>query len=225
MRKNKNIYAHGSMLLALAAALLFTPLGLMAQEEDAPAEGNGTTGQLKPAIALGAPFVDNAILQRELPVPVWGWSKPGTKITVAFSGQKITAEAGKNGKWMLKLKPLKASAEPAEMTISDSEGKTVVLKNVLVGEVWMASGQSNMQWKPVKCDVGLLLKRIADSVKAGKENQPVIREFEVTSVYSALHPIEHATGAWKDGDFQEYSAIAFAFAYELYKELGVPIGI
>ena len=225
MRKNKNIYAHGSMLLALAAALLFTPLGLMAQEEDAPAEGNGTTGQLKPAIALGAPFVDNAILQRELPVPVWGWSKPGTKITVAFSGQKITAEAGKNGKWMLKLKPLKASAEPAEMTISDSEGKTVVLKNVLVGEVWMASGQSNMQWKPVKCDVGLLLKRIADSVKAGNEKQPVIREYEVTSVYSALHPVERATGAWKDGNFQEYSAIAFAFAYELYKELGVPIGI
>ncbi len=207
----------------LAAASLLSPPGLMAQE-DAEPTGEAVV-QAKLAIELGAPFCDNMILQREMDVPVWGWSKPGTTVTVAFSGQKATAEAGKDGKWMLKLKPLEASDQPAEMTISDSDGKKVVLKNVLVGEVWMASGQSNMQWKPAKCDVNLLLKRIADSVKAGNEKQPVVREFEVTSVYSALHPVEHATGAWKDGDFQEYSAIAFAFAYELYKELGVPIGI
>jgi len=207
----------------LVAACLISAPGLMAQE-DAEPTGEAVV-QAKLAIELGAPFCDNMILQREMDVPVWGWSKPGTTVTVAFSGQKATAEAGKDGKWMLKLKPLKASDEPVEMTISDSDGKTVVLKNVLVGEVWMASGQSNMQWKAGKCDVAKLLARIEEAVKAGKEKQPVIREFEVTSVFSALHPIERATGAWKDGGMAEYSAVATAFACELYKELGVPIGI
>jgi sialate O-acetylesterase len=220
-----------SVLYVLMAALLLAPLALLAQEDEASLGKSAV--QAKLAIELGAPFGDNMILQREMDLPVWGWSKPGTKITVEFAprpgsgqaGQKATAEAGKDGKWTLKLKPLKANAEPAEMIITDSDGKKVVLKNVLVGEVWMASGQSNMQWKVGKCDVAALLKRVAESVAAGKEKQPVIREFEVSSVFSALHPIEHAVGAWKNGDLENYSAVATAFAYELYKELGVPIGI
>ncbi len=73
--------------------------------------------QPAPAIELGLPFRDNAILQREMPVPVWGWSKPGATVTVEFAGQKESTKAGTDGKWMLKLKPLKASAEPAEMVI------------------------------------------------------------------------------------------------------------
>lgn len=187
--------------------------------------------QVKPSIELGAPFCDNMILQREMELPVWGWSKPGTTVTVEFSGQKVTAEAGKEGKWTLKLKPLKVSDQPAEMVIQESgvsgkePGNRVVLKNVLVGEVWMASGQSNMQWMAGKCDVAALLKRVEDAVAAGKEKQPVIREFGVTSVVSALHPIEHATGAWNTDSMSAFSAVATAFAYELYREMGVPIGI
>jgi len=67
--------------------------------------------QVKLAIELGAPFADNMVLQREMDVPVWGWSKPGSKITVEFAGQKVTAESGKDDKWMLKLRPLKANAD------------------------------------------------------------------------------------------------------------------
>jgi sialate O-acetylesterase len=204
--------------LTLILALVLSPLA-------APAAENPPSPKPVPEIELGAPFCDNAILQRETAAPVWGWSKPGNTVTVEFAGQKESAKAGEDGKWMLKLKPLKASAEPAEMLVSDSEGKKVVLKNILVGEVWMASGQSNMQWKASQCDVVQILKGIAERVKEGKEKPPVIREFEETSVYSALHPVEHATGAWKDGDMENYSAIATAFAYDLYKELGVPIGI
>ncbi len=219
MRQNARMF---TSICTFVAVLLLSPLGLMAQD-DAP------TGvakvQAKLAIELGAPFCDQAVLQREMPVPVWGWSKPGTKISVEFAGQKKTTETGKDGKWMVKLDPLKASDQPADLVIGDNAGKKVVLKNILVGEVWMASGQSNMQWTAGKCDVAILLKRIADRVKEGKEKPPVIREFEVTSVFSALHPIEHATGAWKNDDMENYSAVATAFAYELYKELGVPIGI
>jgi sialate O-acetylesterase len=206
------------ILPALASVLLLWHPGLVAQHDEEPAKGEATRPGL--AIELGAPFCDNMILQSEMAVPVWGWSKPGTKITVEFAGQKAQGEAGKDGNWMLRLRPLKASTVPAEMVISDGDGRKVVLKNVLVGEVWMASGQSNMQWLAGKCDV----IRIIEALKA-KGERPPIREFGVTSVYSALHPIEHATGAWNDGDYGNYSAVAFAFAHKLYGELQVPIGI
>ncbi len=198
---------------ALTAVLLLSPLAATAAEKKAGARP--TAG---PAIELGAPFTDNAILQRRMAVPVWGWGEPGTKVTVEFAGQSKSAVAGKDGKWMLKLDPLKANATPAEMVISDSSGKTVTLKNILVGEVWMASGQSNMQWMVAKSSSNML------RVKATGNTAP-IREFEVTSVYAALHPIERARGSWKNGDYTNYSAIAFAFAHKLYEELGVPIGI
>lgn len=195
-------------LFALTAALLLSPFASsVAQDQPAP------------AIELGSPFRDNAILQREMPVPVWGWSKPGAKITVEFAGQNESATAGADGKWMLKLKPLTANAEPAEMVIQEA-GKKVVLKNILVGEVWMASGQSNMQWIAGKSDV----KEIVAELKAKGETPP-IREFQVAGAYSALHPLERADGAWNDGDYGNHSAIAFAFAHKLYGELKVPIGI
>jgi len=197
---------------AITAALLLSPFAsLAAEEKSAPA--------IEPAIELGSPFRDNAVLQREMPLPVWGWSKPGTTVTVEFAGQKETAKAGADGKWMLKLKPLKASAEPAEMVIQEPE-KKVVLKNILVGEVWMASGQSNMQWLAAKCDVKDI---IADFTAKGE--LPPIREFQVTGAFSSLHPIERAAGAWTEGDYANYSAVAFAFAHKLYSEIKVPIGI
>jgi len=170
------------------------------------------------ALALGAPFADNAVLQRQMKVPVWGWASPGMKVTVEFAGQKKTASAGKDGKWMLRLDPLTASATPAEMVVSENAGKSITLKNILVGEVWMASGQSNMQSTVLKSTSNKL------HVEAKGKVAP-IREFEVTSVYSALHPIEQATGSWKNGDYTKYSAIAFAFAHKLHENLNVPIGI
>ncbi len=201
--------------IAVTAALLLWPIAPLAAQEASAS-----------AIELGAPFRDNAILQREMPLPVWGWSKSGTTVTVEFAGQKESAKAGADGKWMVKLKPLVASAEPAEMVVQESGdgsqllGKKVTLKNILVGEVWMASGQSNMQWVAAKCDA----QKIVADLKAKGESPP-IREFEVTGACSALHPIERANGAWKDGEYGNYSAVSFAFAHKLYGEIKVPIGI
>ena len=203
----------GRLASVVMSAFLLAPLCLRAQDEnDDPAvEEKTVTVQAALSIELGAPFRDHAILQRGMLVPVWGWSKPGTKITVEFAGQRETAEAGKDGKWMVALMPLKASAEPADMLISDSEGKKVLLKNILVGEVWMASGQSNMQWLAGKSDVAKIIAGLSTNGK-----QPLIREFQVTSVYSSLHPIEKALGSWKQGEFATHSAVAFAFAHKLY---------
>ena len=185
-----------------------------------------TATALKAEIELGAPFADNAVLQREMAVPVWGWGKPGAEFTVKFAGQEKKAKAAADGKWTVELAPLKASAVPAEMVIQESgdggqeSGKTVTLKNILVGEVWMASGQSNMQWLASKSSVSTLVEQLK-----AKGDTPPIREFEVKSVYAALHPIERATGEWKINDYGNYSAIAFAFALKIHQETGVPVGI
>lgn len=173
-------------------------------------------------IELGLPFRNNAVLQRDAEVPVWGWSKPGAKVTVEFAGQKQTAKAGVDGAWMLKLKPLKGSDVPAEMVISDGEGAKVVLKNLLVGEVWHASGQSNMEWFAAKSMCSALAQELAKAT-----NEAPIRELRTDTV-SALYPQSRGTSeaGWKTsraaGDF---SALALAFAHELHKELKVPVGI
>lgn len=176
-------------------------------------------------LKLAAPFSDGAVMQREMDAPVWGWAKPGTKVTVEFAGQKKTATTGKNGKWMLELDPLKASFEPQVMSVTDSAGGKVTVKDILVGEVWLASGQSNMQWTASKSDVGRdLQKQIKERVEAGKEKATVIREGKVMDVYAAPQPIEHATIEWSK-DIEGFSAISYAFAYEIARELDVPVGI
>ena len=153
MKKNMQTRMVLTILVGLIASVT-----LNAAAKDAPAD------KPKPAIELGAPFGDNAVLQRQMKIPVWGWSKPGVKVTVQFAGQKKTAAAAKDGKWMLQLDKLKASFKPAEMVITDDAGKTVTLKNILVGEVWMASGQSNMQWKVTKSSCNKLKVEPVDGV-------------------------------------------------------------
>ena len=204
-------FIHG---IATAVALAFSTFTSSAANEP--------EGPRELAIQLGAPFHDHAVLQRGMSVPVWGWSKPGTKVTVEFAGQKKSASAGKDGKWTIELNDLKASFQPAQLVISEEGGKKETLIDILVGEVWMASGQSNMQWIVGKSKVA----RLADEFTAANEGKVVpIREFQVSSVTSQLHPIKKATGAWKNGEYRNYSAIAFAFAHEIYQEVKVPIGI
>jgi sialate O-acetylesterase len=172
------------------------------------------------ALELGAPFTDHAVLQRQMALPVWGWSKPGTEVTVVFAGQKQSAKAAENGKWMISLTPLEASAEGREMIISEKGGESKTLKDLLVGEVWMASGQSNMQWIASKSSVKTILAKMKE-----KGETPPIREFQVKSVYSAPHPIERATGEWAVNDYDNFSAVACAFALKIHEEVKVPIGI
>ena len=181
-----------------------------------------TEGPRPLAVQLGAPFHDHAVLQQGMAVPVWGWSKPGTKVSVEFAGQKATATAGEDGAWTAELKDLKASFDPAELVITEQGGKTETLTDILVGEVWMASGQSNMQWVVSKSKVKVLAEEFA---AANEGKVAPIREFQVSSVTSQLHPIKKATGTWKHGNYGDYSAIAFAFAHRIYGEVKVPIGI
>lgn len=197
-------------------------LGLATSASANPA--NNDEAVAPPAVVLGAPFVHHAVLQRGKEVPVWGWCDPGTQVTVEFAGQKKTAMAGADGKWMVRLDAMKASAEPRQMTIQEKGGDSRVLADLLVGEVWMASGQSNMQWQVGKSSAKLIADKLMEQAATNGGKLAPIREFAVTNVFSSLHPIEHAAGEWKT-DYQQFSAIAFAFAHKLHQELDVPIGI
>ena len=93
-------------------------------------------------------FSDNLVFQRDMPVPVWGTAKPDEEVKVEFAGQVKTAKADAAGKWLVKLDPMKTSVEPATMVIKSSitQSPNLEIKNILVGDVWLCSGQSNMEY-------------------------------------------------------------------------------
>ena len=164
-------------------------------------------------LTLGSLFQEHMVLQRDLPVPVWGTAAPGATVTVTFADQKMTATVGTDGKWRVVMDPRKASFEPRILTVAaSSESAAVVLTDVVVGEVWICSGQSNMQrgvnWAP--------------EVKALVPTAKNIRSFDVEHTVS-LFEQNSCGGAWQIGP--PNSAVAFAFAYNLEEIADVPIGI
>ena len=174
------------------------------------------------ALELAAPFADHMILQRGKKVPVWGFDQPGAKITIEFAGQSHAATADERGGWVLHLDPLDASTEGRVFKAANAAGKSLEIQDVLVGEVWHASGQSNMEWFANKSLVANLAREIATAPA-----ELPIREFRTDTV-SALYPQKRATSeaGWKTSrDASDFSALALAFAHTLQQELKVPVGI
>ena len=158
-------------------------------------------------------FGDHMVLQRDMEVPIWGTADKGEKVVVEFAGQKKDTKADADGKWMIKLDKMKASAEGRDLVISSPtiNHKPLTITNVVIGEVWIGSGQSNMGWP-----LGLCLKGDRDLVltKWSEETVPGVRMFD--------------KGAWGAADPKirpQCSALGYAFAYSLHKELKVPVGI
>jgi len=111
------------------------------------------------AVELPRVFGDGMVLQRDKPVNVWGWGEAGETVTVEFDGQQKSAEVGQDGRWLLKLDPMPANARPQAMKIGDGN-EAVEFKNVVLGDVWLCSGQSNMEAPaggPVNSDLDMPL--------------------------------------------------------------------
>lgn len=160
-------------------------------------------------------FSDNAVIQRDVPVPVWGTAEDGERITVSIQDHKASTVA-KNGQWRVVLNPLK-SGGPFTMTISGK--KTLEIKNVLVGEVWLASGQSNMQWP-------LNRAHEAES-EIASSSDPMLR-FTTAPRTPSLTPVSETAVKWEESSPQsspEFSAVAYYFGKELRKVLGCPVGL
>ena len=179
-------------------------------------------------LKLAAVFSDNMVLQRDRPVYIWGKANAGTSVTVQFAGQQQTVTTDTAGTWQVKLQPMAASAIPQTLTVKANTG--ITLQNILVGDVWLCSGQSNMEyplhWK---------LKKYAAPKKG---NDPAAEELannnkpaNIRYIYieRTLNKIpELPTKGWitgNDTSVQYISAIGYFFAKEIYAETRVPIGI
>jgi sialate O-acetylesterase len=169
------------------------------------------------AVTLGSLFQDHMVLQQSQAVPVWGTAAAGEEVTVAFAGQTHTATTAADGRWRLALEPLQATATPAEMTITGTN--RIVLQDVLVGEVWVCAGQSNMSW-------GLIEARDAQQEIAAA-NYPAIRHFGVRLNFQDS-PQDKVEGQWQvcnPGSAAYFSAVAYFFGRDLHRDLHVPVGL
>jgi sialate O-acetylesterase len=178
-------------------------------------------------VKLASPFTAHMVLQCDMTVPVWGTAERGEKITVEFAGQKIAATAGADGQWRAELAPLKVSAESRTFTVTGSQtAQPVRLDDVLVGEVWLASGQSNMDFslsKKVKYFAGVT----NEAAEIAAANYPLIRMFLGTAQKTGA-PTNRIGGEWKictPETAPAFSAVGYFFARDLQKEIQVPVGV
>ena len=161
---------------------------------------------------------DGMVMQREAEVPVWGWATPGETVTVTFNGQSHTAETDADSTWMITLPAMDAGG-PYTLTIQHA-GETIQVQDILIGDVWIASGQSNMEW--VVADANDAEAEIAAA------NHPAIRHFKVPQSWSETPEATLAGGAWEKADPQhvgDFTAVGYYFARALREQVDVPIGL
>ncbi len=176
-----------------------------------------------PVLPLVSPmFGDNMVLQRGKPNAIWGWAKPGERIRVEIAGRKATAVAGADGRWQARIQP-PAPGGPYTIKIIGAQ-QTVTFHEVLVGDVWLCGGQSNME-------LGLGLTRNGDD-EIKSANHPEIRLFMVQH-HVSYSPTAVPQGSWKicspqtvgDGGWGGFSAVGYFFGRKLQDEVQVPIGL
>ena len=174
-------------------------------------------------VRLASPFTSHMVLQCDKKIPVWGKADAGEKITVEFAGQKKSATADANGNWRVELKPMKPSAEPRELLVHgnlQSKNENLKCDDVLVGEVWLASGQSNMDFtlsKKVKRFAGVTNEE-AEIVAA---NYPLIRMF-TGDAQKTYAPTNRVGGEWKvctPENAPVFCAVGYFFARDLQREI------
>jgi sialate O-acetylesterase len=160
---------------------------------------------------------DHMVLQQKQTNPIWGWDTPGTKVSVSFAGQTKSAEADKDGKWTVKLDPLGANATPQSMTVKGTSEKTV--QDILIGEVWMCSGQSNMGFA--------LSSDWNGDLEALASKHPNLRLFALPMV-GTQELQNDVTAKWEASTpetAKPFTAVGLLFGRYLHEILGVPVGL
>jgi sialate O-acetylesterase len=169
------------------------------------------------AVKLPAIFSDHMVLQSGVKAPVWGWADAGEKVTVSIAGQHASATAGADGKWMVRLNPLPESPTATMFTVKGTN--EIVVNDVLVGDVWLCSGQSNMGWRVGQSN--------NPDEEAKNASHPTLRMFTVGSSV-ALEPQADCKGEWKvctPETVKEFSATAYFFGRDLQSARKMPLGL
>lgn len=179
-------------------------------------------------LRLAKVFQDHAVLQTGMPAPIWGWAEPGATISVAFAGQTVTATAGENGRWQATLAPLAVATTPANLVVTSGD-RTLTCADVLVGEVWLCAGQSNMarSFDNEAAEYPQLKER------RGTTDLPLLRAFRLPAYASAtprddIDPATQGSASWavcSDATAGSIFASPFFFAQRLTAERGVPVGL
>ncbi|HZS60411.1 MAG TPA: sialate O-acetylesterase [Gemmatimonadaceae bacterium] len=169
-------------------------------------------------LQLSRLITDGMVMQRDARVPVWGWAAPGDEVVVTFDDHSYSTRVESSGSWSVALPPMSAGG-PHQMTIADGEDK-VAVHEILVGDVWVCSGQSNMEWVVADARHG------AQDVAAA--NDPEIRHFKVQKSWATHPDSEIDGGPWEQADPEHvghFTAVGYFFARELRKTVHVPIGL
>ena len=163
-------------------------------------------------------FSDHMVLQRERQVSIWGSALPNAQVSVSFKGKTVRVKAGADGEWKTRIQSGSADGQGATLAIA-SGSETVAIQDVLVGEVWFASGQSNMVFSMDRVPAYAEIIEKADHPKLRMFNAPLV---------TAVDPQDDIEGAWTLCDPEtvpRYSAVAFFFAARLHAELDIPVGV
>lgn len=173
-------------------------------------------------LKLAGIFTNHAVLQRDRAVPVWGWAEPGAEVTLEFADQKVSATAGADGKWMARLEPMPASSEARTLVVDcKATHQRLQISDLLVGDLWLCSGQSNMG---ICMDIPSNAY-LQECIK--KANNQNLRYFGAWNQFRD-QPAADNGGAWQsatDGKVKGWSAIPYIFGDKLQRELGVPVGV
>lgn len=173
---------------------------------------------LKAEVKIASVFTNHMVLQRNAPVPVWGWAAKGEKITVQFNNQTKQTTADKTGKWMLYLDNEQAGG-PFTLKVK-GKSNTVELNDIFVGEVWICSGQSNMEWP--------LSATINAEQEIASANNNLIRHIKVERTISVEPQNDFKSNGWEvcsPATAPNFTAVGYYFAKQLQKELNVPVGL
>lgn len=178
-------------------------------------------------------FQSNMVLQRGKPIHIWGWATPGEEVSVEFGGEQQNVKASPDRRWRASLAAMPASATPRPMTVRSASG-TLTLDNILVGDVWVLGGQSNMEFELAKVENGALEIASANYPGIRILTVPYGEGTEVRQSFARLHQWSDWSGRhFRKGDWdvctpeiaRELSAIGYAFARRVHKASGVPIGV
>jgi sialate O-acetylesterase len=179
----------------------------------------GLVSALSAEIKLPAVIGDHMVVQQDKPVTIWGWAGKSELVTVRFNGQKKKSVAGADGAWRVVFDPLKAGGSPLELAVRGEKSPEVTVKDILVGEVWLGSGQSNMEWA-----MDWLPNPNPEIMRA---DHPNLRLFLVPKK-TADRPKDDVVAKWEvcsPASVRPFSAVAYYYGLEIHKKLGVPVGL